>query len=434
MNFLALLRQRRFLPLFVVQFGGALSDNVMRNALVAMITFGALGAEIENRALYVQLAVGFFMLPFFLFAASAGIFADRCPDRAVAMRFIKVGEIGTAAFAVLGLALGDVNLLLLAVFLAGVQSAFFGPFKYAVLPDLLQPEELPGGNALLSASTFLAIIAGVYAGTELGVRSDAGVAASLLVLAAAGFAAALLLPALPNARPLAWGKAFTWNIFAAIGANFRHCRAKPWTLSLLCIISWFWASGAIISTQLPLLVRDVFGYSHQAYLVMLLVICLGIATGSLLGGMLPRGSKGNRPVPLAIAVASVCCLLPVYPEAALPAVGADLPGVAAFFSEPSHYPAVINIFVLSAAMGLYIVPLYVTLQLFAAPGERGQVVAANNIFNALFIVIGVLLSSALVGAATNVGEGIESLYAVLGFVGFGFAVLANYVLPKIEVG
>ncbi|MBF2734665.1 MAG: MFS transporter, partial [Betaproteobacteria bacterium AqS2] len=435
MNAFALLLQRRFLPLFVVQFGGALNDNVLRNALVAMITFGALGAELSNRALYIQLTVGFFMLPYFLFAASAGSFADRCPDRALAIRWIKLAEIGTVCVALAGFAFGSVGALLLAVFLAGTQSALFGPFKYAVLPDLLEADELPRGNGLVSASTFLAIIAGVYLGTELGARpGGAGaLAATLLLIALAGFVAAWRLLPLPNAAPQGWLQAFEWNIFRAIAVNIRACRTEPWTLSLICMISWFWVSGAIISTQLPLLVRDVYGYDHTVYLGLLLLICLGVAAGSLIAGRLPRGATSNRPVPFAIAVAAFCCMLPVYPDAALPPAGEELPGLAAFLAVPAHYAGAANIFVLSMAMGFYIVPLYVTMQLLAPARQRGRVIAANNVFNAVFIVLGVVLAGLLVGAGADVGVGIDRLYLTIGMLGFVVAVIGNrLVIPNLN--
>ena len=431
----ALLVRRRFAPLFATSFGGALNDNVLRNALIAMITFGVIASDPGERATLVQAALGLFMLPFFLFSASAGRFADRCPDRAVAVRWIKGVEIFTMAVAAVGLALNSAAMLLLAVFLAGVQSAYFGPFKYALLPELLVREELIGGNALMNASTYVAILAGVFVGTQLGASLDNQLTttAILIVIALLGFAAALAMPSLAGTAAT-WRESWSFNIFADIVRTIKASMRQPGIMPVILLISWFWTSGAIISAQLPLIVRDIYGYDQNCYLLLLLVVCLGIALGSLANAAVQRGRTTTRWVPWGMALAALCCLGLEFPARPPVADAASLLDLQAFVTDPGNFSLVATFGLLSAAMGFYIVPMYTTLQLIAAKGSRGQMVATNNILNALFIVCGVLVAGAIVGRGGSLAAAMGELLALIGALGLVIALAAWLGLRRIKTG
>ena len=160
---LALLASRRFGPLFATQFLSAFNDNALKNALVLMIAYRADAAGGWSAGLLIPLAGGLFILPFFLCSASAGALADMS-DKARLVRIIKLIEIAVMIVAAAAVIAGSAMLLLGLLFVMGIQAAFFGPIKYAILPDLLMPEELLLGNALVEAGTFLAILFGTIAG------------------------------------------------------------------------------------------------------------------------------------------------------------------------------------------------------------------------------------------------------------------------------
>ena len=432
----SILFKRNFAPLFIVQFGGALNDNVLRNAIVAMITFGVLSQKIENNAIYVQMALGFFMLPFFLFSASAGKFADLCPDRSIAIRYIKLAEIFTMTVACIGLVSNNILLLIFSVFLAGMQSAYFGPFKYALLPIILKPHEIITGNALLNASTYIAIILGVYWGTILGAKVDSNIQIMivLIIIAILGFIAAIKIPAILNDTNLSWQESFSMNIFNDIKSTIQKSNETPGLRNLILLISWFWASGAVITTQLPIIVSELLNYNENAYLFLLLIVCLGIATGSLSSSLVLKGKVSTKLVPIAIAVASFGCLLPVFAVSGEVVEVATKDTLTNFLNNCSSYYLIFTLFGISAAMGFYIVPLYATLQLIAPKTQRGQMIATNNIYNAAFIVCGVLIAGYIITSSSDLNNGIENIFTVIGFIGFVVAVVANrYILPKVAI-
>ncbi len=430
-----LLAERRFLPLFAVQFGGALNDNILRNALVAMIAFGSIAGEASasERAGLIQLAVALFMLPFLVFSPTAGRFADRCPDRAIAVRWLKGCEVATSLFAVAGLALASLPLLLTALFLAGLQSAMFGPFKYSLLPVILRRGELVGGNALQNASTFIAILLGVFWGTQLGVAENnrAATAAVMIAIAAGGLAAALAMLRLPVAGSEGWRAALDLNLPAAIARVVRGARRRRGILQLVLLASWFWGSGTLVLIQLPVLVKDALGYAHGTYLFLLLLVCCGVAAGSLLSARALKRKVSLRFVAAGIAAAALAMMMPVWPEA-LADPAAEPAGLAAFLSSAHALPVGAMLAAVSVAMGFYVVPIYASMQVWAPEGERGQTIAANNVFNALFIAGGATAAGLFVLRFDSPGEGIYWLFVMLGIAGLAVAAWCAACLGKLE--
>ena len=428
-----LLARRRFWPLFAVQFGGALNDNVLRNAIVAMVAFGSIAGDAApgEKALLIQAAVALFMLPFLLFSPAAGMLADSCPDRAVAVRWIKSGEIATASLAACGLFMQSMPLLLVALFLSGLQSALFGPFKYSLLPVILRRDELLGGNSLQSASTYVAILIGVVWGTHLGASEPepTATAAVIIGIAVAGFAASLMMLRLPWPESPGWKAALRINPATAVVAVVRKVAALRGILTLVLLSSWFWVSGSLVLIQLPVLVRDSLGFDHGVYLLLLMVVCLGVAAGSLAASLTLKGQVSLRHVAVAIAVASAALLLPVWPPAA-PA--GEAAGLDAFFASGHAGSVAIMLAVLSAAMGFYIVPIYAAMQAWVPEAARGQTIAANNVFNALFIATGATAAGLFVENFAAIGTGTYWLFVIVGVAGLTVAAWALLKLPGLE--
>ena len=158
-----LLKQKRFAPFFATQFLGAFNDNLFKNALVVLLTFQSAQWTSLKPELLANLAAGIFILPFFLFSATAGQLADKY-DKAMLARVVKLLEMAIMGVAAAGFYLQSLTVLMIGLFLLGLHSTLFGPVKYAILPQHLHNDELVGGNALIEAGTFVAILIGTLAG------------------------------------------------------------------------------------------------------------------------------------------------------------------------------------------------------------------------------------------------------------------------------
>jgi len=244
-----LLGTRRFGPFFWTQTLGAFNDNVFKNALVILVSFGIAGLSQDQINLYVNLAAGLFILPFFLFSATAGQLAEK-HEKSRLIRWIKLAEIGIMLLGVVGLYLGHVPFLLAVLFLMGAQAAVFGPVKYSILPQALHPSELITGNAWVEAATFLAILLGTMLGGWLIAQSFglAGVSAVVVGVAVLGYVAARAIPDAPAAAP---ALKINWNAFTETGRNIAFLRGNRTVFLSVLGISWFWFYGATFLAQLP---------------------------------------------------------------------------------------------------------------------------------------------------------------------------------------
>jgi 1-acyl-sn-glycerol-3-phosphate acyltransferase len=387
-----LLGQRRFAPFFLTQFLGAFNDNVLKNALVILVTFQAAryagqGSVFHSMTggILVNVAAALFILPFFLFSATAGQLADRT-DKAVMIRIIKAIEIGIMALAGWGFVSASLGALLGALFLMGLHSTLFGPVKYAILPQSLDDTELVGGNALIESGTFLAILAGTIAGGYLAALPGTGPAAAAtagLVVAALGFAASWFIPASPAAAP---GLRIDWNPLRETWRNFRFIRGnRPVFLSILGI-SWFWLYGALFLSQFPEFAKSVLQGGETSVTMLLAVFSVGVGLGSLLCerlsghkveiGLVPFGSIGLTAFGVDFYFAS----------AALSAGALASPW--AVFGDARHLRMIADLLLTGIFAGFYIVPLYAMVQTRTEPSHLSRVVAGNNILNALFMVLG----------------------------------------------
>ncbi len=400
-----LLRAARFRPLFWTQFLGAFNDNLYKNALVVLLTFQTAQWTTLRPEILANLAAGLFILPFFLFSATAGQLADKY-DKALLARISKVLEIAILGVAVAGFLLHSLTLLLAALFLLGLQSTLFGPVKYSILPQHLREEELVGGNALVEAGTFVAILLGTLAG---GLLAGAGVdplwiALAGLAVAIAGYLASRGIPDAPAPAP---DLKIHPNPLTETWRNIGFARENRTVFLSILGISWFWLYGALFLAQFPAYGKNVLGGGEAAVTLLLAVFTVGIGAGSLLCerlsgrhvelGLVPFGSLGLTLFGLDLAFASM----------ALPPVISVQP-VGELLAQAQVWRILADLLLLGTFGGFFIVPLYALVQLRSAPEQRARIIAANNILNALFMVVGALAAAGLLGA----GLSIPALFAV----------------------
>jgi MFS family permease len=422
---LRLLVSRRFGPLFATQFLSAFNDNAVRNALVLMIAYRADAAAQFSAQILIPLAAGLFMLPFFLCSATAGQIADES-DKSWLIRLIKLVEIPLMLAAAGGVLAGSATGLLALLFTMGIVAAFFGPLKYAILPDLLAPEELLLGNALVEAGTFIAILLGTIAGMVIATRHGSAAVAGLIVaVALAAWAASRQIPRTTSA---ARRGAARWNLFAATVRVLRQAAQEPGPFRSMLGISWFWLAGATYLSQFPAYVRFILGAQEAVVTLFLTLFSLGIAFGSLLCNRLLGGRLSARGVPwgaLGIGLFSI----DLWMASPAPPRAGELTTIAAFLGNPLNWRILADLFGIAAAGGVFVVPLYALLQAMTEREHRARSIAANNIVNAAAMVI----SSAVTMALIAVGVGIPGLFLLTGTATLAVAVLFWRMLPRLTV-
>ncbi|MBT0962793.1 MFS transporter [Denitromonas iodatirespirans] len=397
----SLLRQRRFLPFFLTQFFGAFNDNVYKNALVVLITFQAARHTEMSAGVLVNLAAGLFILPFFLFSATAGQLADKF-EKSHLMRLIKLAEIGIMGLAATAFALDSLALMLATLFLMGAQSSLFGPVKYAILPQHLAETELVGGNALVESGTFIAILIGTIAGGVM-IALPAGtvwVSVAVLTVALAGYLASRGIPRAPAADP---ALRINWNPLTQTWRTIGFTRSNRTVFLSVLGISWFWFYGALFLSQFPGYAKTVLGGDEYAVTLLLAVFSVGIGAGSLLCerlsgrhveiGLVPFGSIG-----LSLFALDLWWASPVPG-----ALGEALP-FATVMAQPATWRVLFDLLMIGLFGGFFIVPLYALIQSRSAPSHRSRIIAGNNILNALFMVVAAGLGAGLLAAGVSIAQ------------------------------
>ncbi|WP_374326811.1 MFS transporter [Azonexus sp.] len=412
-----LLKEKRFGPLFGTQFLGAFNDNLYKNALVVLLTFQAAQWTSIAPELLGNLAAGIFILPFFLFSATAGQLADKY-DKAALARFSKLLEILIMGIAAVGFALHSLAWLLAALFLLGLQSTQFGPVKYAILPQHLHADELVGGNALIEAGTFVSILIGTLAGGLL-----AGSVAQPMWIAIGGLAVAVLgylySRGIPKAPPPAPELRINWNPLSETWRSINFARGNRSVFLSILGASWFWLYGALFLAQFPAYTKNVLGGGETMVTLLLAIFTVGIGVGSLLCermsgkhveiGLVPFGSIGLTLFGIDLYFASPVGL-----------VGTTAHELTALLSLPAVWRVLFDLLMLGMFGGFFIVPLYALVQSRSEPAHRARIIAANNILNALFMVVGAL------GAAAALGAGL-SIPALFGIAALLNALVAVYI-------
>ena len=421
-NQFRLLGERRFLPFFGAQALGAFNDNVYRNVLVLLVTFGGTLTTRLSPEILTNLAGGLFILPYLLFSGLAGQLADRF-EKSRVVQVVKASEILIMALAGIGLASGNIVILMSALFLLGVHSAFFAPAKYGLLPQILRPSELVGGNAMLEMGTFLAILLGTLAGGALAAsHGTATIVGAMVAIAAVGL---LMSLAMPRATAAAPDLRIDWNPFRSTMAAIRTARESRTVFLSVLGNSWFWFYGALVLAQLPLFVKTVVGGSESVVTLFLFVFSTGVGIGSLLCeklsghkvdiGLVPFGSMGLTVFALDLAFAS--------PQT--PATGAAF-GAAEFLRHAGSLRILADIGLVGMFGGIFIVPLYAIIQQRSRPEAVSRVISATNIINALFMV-----AAALFGAiALRNGLTIPQLFIAVAVMNAAVAVYIYTLVPE----
>jgi 1-acyl-sn-glycerol-3-phosphate acyltransferase len=418
-----LLGQRRFAPFFVTQFLGALNDNIFRNGLVILVTFQGVLVAGMNHSELANVAGALFILPFFLFSATAGQLADKY-EKSMLMRRIKLLEIALMIIAAIAFASGSYVALLLVLFLMGCQSTLFGPVKYAYLPQQLASDELIGGNALVEAGTYIAIILGlIVGGATVAVSPDSQVllGGSLVAVAVVGYLASRRVP---KTRAVDPGLSINWNAWSETWRIVGYARERRDVFLAILGISWFWFFGSAMTLQLPAYTLVILNGNESITTALLVSFAVGVGLGSLLCermsghrielGLVPFGSIGLSLFAIDLYFAQ--------PIAALTSVTS----IGEFISRPGSLRVLADVLLLGAFGGFYSVPLYALIQQRSERKHLSRIIAANNIINAVFMVIASLLSIAVLGAGFSIPE----LFIVLALLNAAVAIYIYTLLPE----
>jgi 1-acyl-sn-glycerol-3-phosphate acyltransferase len=395
-----LLRERRFAPFFVTQFLGAFNDNVYKNALVTLLAFQTTRSAGTDTNTLIILSGAIFIFPFFLFSATAGQLADKY-EKSRFIRYIKLFEICVMVLGTVGFFTHSLVLLLTGLFLMGLHSTMFGPLKYSILPQHLRDDELIGGNALVDAGTFVAILLGTILGILLisaGTYGIALVCGGAIAIAVMGYIASR---GIPNSPPPAPGLAIVWNPVGETVRNIAFLKSNRTVFLSILGISWFWFMGATYLAQFPIYARDYLGGEERIFMLLLTVFSVGIGLGSLLCerlsghkieiGLVPFGSIGLTIFAFDFGFAT-------------PPLASATPDVIAYALDPRHWRMLADVLLIGTFGGFYIVPLYALVQSRSERAHQSRVIAGNNIVNSLLIVISALWSVAMMKAGFTIPQ------------------------------
>jgi 1-acyl-sn-glycerol-3-phosphate acyltransferase len=422
-NQFSLLRQRRFAPFFATQFMGALNDNIFRNGLVILVTFqGVLVAGMGHSTL-ANVAGALFILPYFLLSATAGQLADKY-EKSMLMRRIKLLEILLMTIAAGAFLTQAYAMLLIVLFLMGCQSTLFGPVKYAYLPQQLETEELVGGNALVEAGTYIAIILGLIVG-GLAIAADPGnqslIAICLVAVAILGYLASR---GVPTTRAVDPGLKISLNAWTETWRIVGYAREERSVFLSILGISWFWFFGSAMTLQLPAYTMDILNGNEAVTTCLLVAFAIGVGIGSLLCekmsghrielGLVPFGSIG-----LSLFAVDLYFAQPLQNAAG---VGS----VADFLARPGSVRVLLDLTLLGAFGGFYSVPLYALIQQRSKREHLSRIIAANNIINSIFMVAASAMSIAILGAGFTIPE----LFLALAVLNLAVTVYIYALLPE----
>jgi 1-acyl-sn-glycerol-3-phosphate acyltransferase len=425
----SLLGQRRFAPFFGTQFMGALNDNVFRNGLVILITFQGVVVLGMDHTQLANVAAGLFILPYFLFSATAGQLADKY-EKSMLIRRVKMFEIALMVIASAALMTEAYAMLLLVLFLMGCQSTLFGPVKYAYLPQTLDEHELVGGNALVESGTYIAIIIGMIIGgltvadelaTALDTSKQVVLGATLILVAVVGYLASRGIPQLRAPDP---NLEINWNAWQETWRIINFAREERSVFLSILGISWFWFFGSAMTIQVPAYTLEVLNGNETITIFLLAAFAAGVGVGSLLCekmsghrielGLVPFGSIG-----LSLFAIDLYCAQPN--PYATPATS-----IAEFLARPGSLRVWLDLALIGAFGGFYSVPLYALIQRRSSPQHMSRIIAANNILNALLMVGAAIMSITLL----NAGMSIPQLFLVVAGLNALVAIYIYTLLPE----
>ena len=429
-NQFQLLGQRRFAPYFVVQLLGAFNDNVFRQAIIGLLGVMVVAGAMESgtRGIYTQLAPAIFILPYFLFSAIAGQIAEKL-EKARLIRIVTLMEIAIMSLAAVGFWLKSIPVLLVALFATGVQSTLFGPVKYSILPNVLKPEELTGGNGLVEMGTSISILLGMlFGGLIFALAGENGAlvaGVSVIALAVAGNITARFVPPVEAAAP---ELKVNWNPLTESLKVWRLTRKQLAVRNSVLGVSWFWFTGTLLTGNLPVYAESHLGGTPTLYVFALAVVSVGVGVGSLLCERLSGRVVEIGLVPLGAFGMSACILhLALAPAIAAPDLGLDRFDVGGFLQQPGAWRVVWDLAGIGLFSGFFVVPLFALIQSRSPRGELSRVIAGMNIQNAVFIVL-----AAVGGVALQqwLGWTIPQLFLVLAIASVAVAAWIFTLVPE----
>ncbi len=405
---LHLLKTRRFLPIFATQFLGAFNDNLYRTAAVMLAIYGIYGDETQE-ATFSAIAAGLFILPFFLLSALSGQLADE-RDKAKIVRVVKTAEILIMIVGAAGLIMQNIPLLLAALGAMGVHSTFFGPIKYAILPQHLKDDEVLGGTGLVEAGTYIAILLGTILGGVLVVKGADGqfhalwAALAVMVVAVIGRIAGGMVPPAP-ADPGAPVWKMDWHIVRASITLVSATLHVPRLFLAILSISFFWAMGTVLAAQFPPLVKNGLSADQTVATLFLAIFSVGVAIGSVAVNRLLKGQVAARFAPVS-AIAMGLFVLDLFRHVhGWPArTDGGLDGIAEFLATPNGPWVVFDLLGVAIAGGMFVVPLYAFLTITVPKSETARTIAANNIVNSGFMVAATLILTGAVQLGVTVAD------------------------------
>jgi MFS family permease len=399
-----LLKKRRFLPLFVTQLLGAFNDNLFKNAMVLFVVYSVYNDE-ASETWFSAIATGVFILPFFLLSALSGQLADQ-RDKAGIIRIVKAAEIGIMGVGSIGLSLIwsgiavhtlAIPLLLLALFAMGIHSTFFGPIKYAILPQHLHDDEVLGGTGLVEAGTYIAILAGTILAGLIPIEAAA---VGVVLTALLGYLAGRKVPPAPS---LMVPQPIDYHVIRSSVALVRGTMHIRRLFLAIMSISFFWTIGAVLFIQFPPLVKNVLTADKAVASLFLAIFSVGIAIGSVAVNRLLGGHVSARYAPASVAAMGVC-VLAFHVVCALwtPAPDGQLLSLSGFLHHPMAIPLSLALLGVATFGGMFVVPLYAFLTTTVEKCEAARTVAANNIVNSGAMVAGSLIAIGLSVAGMSV--------------------------------
>lgn len=387
-----LFKERRFLPIFIVQFCGCLNDSILKNALIILIAFKLAGTMHEHAQNLILLANAIFMLPFIVFASLAGQLADKY-ERTTLIKYIKLFEILIILIAAHGFYTNNLITIFSCIGLMGIHSTFFGPIKYSVLPDHMAKGELLSANGYVEAGTFISILIGTIIG---GFYNSHGylIIIGALIAAVIGFVASYFVPKSGNSN---LDIKINYNLVRENYGILKYAHSKKHVFLSILGISWFWFIGAAILAQIPALTRDVLKADEGVANLFLAIFSIGVGVGSLSASKLFKNEITAKYVFLASLGISLFGIDLFFEtrKAALSYEPEQLRNILVYLSKFHNWRILIDLFFLATISGLYIVPLFAVMQHFSLPSFRSRIIAANNLMNSLFMVASTLILSIL---------------------------------------
>ncbi|MDZ4142779.1 MAG: MFS transporter [Methylotenera sp.] len=391
-NQFTLIQEQRFRPFFFTQFLGAFNDNVFKTALITLVAFHSTSLTTMSGATLATILPGLFILPFFIFSATAGQLADKF-EKSQIIRYVKILEIGIMLFASAGFFLHNIWLLASALFMMGMQSSIFGPVKYAYLPQHLKKNELIGGNGMVEMGTFVAILLGQVLGAWLSSQDHHEVITSIaiVVIAILGYKTSRDVP---NSPAFATELKINWNPITETYRSIQFIWQHKTIWLAIIAISWFWFYGATLLAQFPNFAKNVLHGDESVFILLLAIFSLGIGIGSL---MCEKLSKGTIELGLVMFGAMGLTIFSTDLYFASGNIHQTIPeatqyNFSSFIGYISHWRLLADIALIGGFGGLYIVPLYALIQTRSEKSHQSRVIAANNILNALFMVCSAVFS------------------------------------------